>query len=210
LEIPIQILSAFPTPVGMVSVGRALTEPEQALLLNLPMGPDPGGGGNRSSVNTRVLDEPAVAGLKAFIATALNYYFDETYKPAAKVSLKITQSWVNYTLPRHYHGKHTHPNSLVSGVFYINAQREHDKIAFVRDAYERIVIPVRELNMFSSNVWMMNVGTGDLLFFPSDLPHMVEPTTSPQTRISLSFNTFPEGFIGDERRLAGLTLGNVR
>ena len=64
--------------------------------------------------------------------------------------------------------------------------------------------------MFSSNLWMIPVGTGDLLLFPSDLPHMVEPTTSNQTRISLSFNSFPEGVIGDDRMLAGLTVGAVR
>jgi hypothetical protein len=42
------------------------------------------------------------------------------------------------------------------------------------------------------------VGTGDLLLFPSSLMHMVDNTVSKDTRISLSFNTFPVGTIGKE------------
>ena len=205
-----QILSAFPTPIGVFTLGRDLTEAEKSLLLNFAVGPEPGGGGNRSSLNSRVLEEPGLAELKVFLTRALNAYFEETVKPAAGVALKITQSWVNYTLPNHYHRKHTHPNSLVSGVFYVSALRDQDKLFFVKDDYERILVPAREFNMFSSNLWMIPVGTGDLLLFPSDLPHMVEPTTSNQTRISLSFNSFPEGVIGDDRMLAGLTVGAVR
>jgi uncharacterized protein (TIGR02466 family) len=173
------------------------------------MGPDPGDGGNRKSVNTRILEEPALAALKTFITKSLNAYFDECFKPAANVSLKITQSWVNYTPPNRFHRKHTHPNSLISGVFYINALRDLDKIFFVKDDYKQILIPAREHNMHTSNIWSVPVGTGDLLLFPSDLQHMVEPTVSPQTRISLSFNTFPEGVIGDERMLASVTVGSV-
>ncbi len=174
------------------------------------MRPEHGGGGNRSTVSTYVLEEPPLADIKAFITAALHAYFDETVKPANDVNLKITQSWVNITLPQQYHQKHTHPNSLVSGVFYVSAQRDQDRLFFVKDAYERLLIPAREFNMFSSNLWTIPVGTGDLLLFPSNLPHMVEPTISMQNRISLSFNTFPVGLLGDHKMLAGVTVGTVK
>ena len=52
-----------------------------------------------------------------------------------------------------------------------------------------------------------SVGTCDLVLFPSSLAHMVEQTESQDTRISLSFNTFLKGLIGDEPTLTALHLG---
>lgn len=179
-------------------------------MLNVPLGPDPGNGGTRSSVSTRVLDEPALADLNAFIEKSLQFYFDETFKPLDDVKLRVTQSWTNYTLPGQYHDKHSHQNSLVSGVFYISAQKDQDNIFFVKDAYDRIRIPAREHNVFNALMCRVPVGTGELLLFPSSLPHVVEPTMSGKIRVSLAFNSFPEGVIGDERLLTGLSIGKVR
>ena len=44
------------------------------------------------------------------------------------------------------------------------------------------------------------------LLFPSNLSHMVETTKSSQTRVSLSFNTFLVGKIGDDKDLTLLEL----
>lgn len=210
LEASINIFGAFPTPLGLVSLGRDLTEAERSFLLNLPLGPHRGAGATGSSLNSRVLDDPILGNLREFITASLRHYFDETFKPATNVSLKITQSWTNYAQPGQFHSKHNHPNSLVSGVFYVSAQKEEDSIFFFKDAYERLVIPAREINAFTSSISRVPVGTGELVLFPSALPHGVEPTTSKKTRVSLSFNSFPEGVLGDERMLAGLTLSTVR
>jgi hypothetical protein len=40
----------------------------------------------------------------------------------------ITQSWLNYTETNQYHHKHEHPNSLVSGVFYVNDMKNLIKL----------------------------------------------------------------------------------
>jgi hypothetical protein len=57
--------------------------------------------------------------------------------------------------------------------------------------------------------WWFEVGTGDLVLFPSSLTHMVETVKGDQTRISLSFNTFPVGNIGEEVSLTGLQIGDL-
>jgi len=44
------------------------------------------------------------------------------------------------------------------------------------------------------------------MIFPSSLTHMVETTKSDQTRISISFNTFPKGYVGEDLDLTGLHL----
>ena len=58
----------------------------------------------------------------------------------------------------------------------------------------------------SSESWWFEVGAGDLMIFPSHLTHMVESVQ--QERVSLSFNTFPVGYVGEEESLTALHLEN--
>jgi hypothetical protein len=44
------------------------------------------------------------------------------------------------------------------------------------------------------------------MLFPSSLTHMVEAVQ--QERVSLSFNTFPVGYVGEEESLTALHLEN--
>jgi hypothetical protein len=64
----------------------------------------------------------------------------------------------------------------------------------------------KEWNTFNSESWWVEAYTGRLLIFPSELEHSVENVETEETRISLSFNTFPIGHFGDDESLTGLTL----
>ena len=119
----------------------------------------------------------------------------------------LKQSWANYTEAGQYHHKHAHPNSVVSGVFYPQANREFDKIYFYKDGYERIKVPAAEYNHYNSESWWFEVGAGDLILFPSHLTHMVQTKEDDNTRISIAFNTFLKGYIGSDESLTGLHLG---
>jgi hypothetical protein len=46
------------------------------------------------------------------------------------------------------------------------------------------------------------------MIFPSSLTHSVAPVEADDTRISLAFNTFPVGYMGQEENLTALHLGN--
>ena len=129
-----------------------------------------------------------------------------TICPKNDVRLKITQSWLNWTKPGEYHHKHAHPNSLISGCFYVNAKKETDKIVFYKEIYQQIKFPPIAWNAYNSESWWYSIGTNDLIFFPSHLNHMVQPVGGEDTRISLAFNTFPIGHIGDESELTALYL----
>ena len=139
------------------------------------------------------------------IQTQIDAYFAATFNPKYKVKLKITQSWANYTKENQWHHKHAHPNSLISGVFYVKADKEKDKIFFYRDGYQQIKMPPKEWNAWNSESWWFSVGTGEIILFPSGLTHMVE-TVKGEDRISISFNTFPKGYIGEDLDLTGLHL----
>jgi len=136
----------------------------------------------------------------------LSDYLKEIYAPKNDVTLRFTQSWANYTEPGQYHHKHEHPNSFLSGVLYINADPTKDKIYFYKNGYQQIKLPTENFNLYNSDSWWFEVATCDLLLFPSSLTHMVETTKSDQTRISISFNTFPKGYVGGDLDLTGLHL----
>ena len=145
-----------------------------------------------------------MANLKAFVEASVGEYLRSIYSPKNEVGLRITQSWLNYCKPGEWHHKHAHPNSFISGVFYIKAAREHDKIHFYKDGYQQITLSTENYNAYNSESWWFEVGTGDLMLFPSGLTHMVEAVQ--QERVSLSFNTFPIGYVGEEEKLTALSL----
>lgn len=162
--------------------------------------------GNTSSENTYLLNDKRLSSLRHFIEKSLFEYFMATFAPKNDVNLKITQSWLNWTKPGQHHHKHSHPNSLISGCFYVNANKNTDKIFFFKEDYRQLVMPPIEWNAYNSESWWYPVGSGDLILFPSSLTHMVQPVEGDETRISLAFNTFPIGMIGDESQLSGLRL----
>ena len=97
----------------------------------------------------------------------------------------------------------------MSGVFYVQADKAKDKIYFYRNGYQQIKFPPSDWNVWNSESWWFEVGSCDLVLFPSSLTHMVPTVESEQTRISLSFNTFPVGNVGEEMDLTGLQLGEL-
>ena len=198
------IHNLFPTPVGMYKLDRDLTEKELGFIKNQETRPNMG---NATSVNNTILRHKAMTKLRDFIESSVSEYFKTIYNPKHQVSLRVTQSWTNYTEPGQWHHKHAHPNSFVSGVFYPQANKETDKTYFYRGGFDMVKLPPENYNSWNSESWWFDVGTGDLILFPSSLEHMVETVQGDQTRISLSFNTFPVGNIGEEVSLTGLKIG---
>jgi uncharacterized protein (TIGR02466 family) len=200
------IHNLFPIPIGRYKLDRDLTAKELSFLVNQETRSNMG---NLTSANNTILKAKELTKLRDFIETKVSEYFTEVYSPVHKVNLKITQSWTNYTKQGEYHHKHEHPNSFVSGVFYVQSEKAKDKIYFYRNGYQQIKFPPKEWNVWNSDSWWFDVGTCDLILFPSSLTHMVETVDHEQTRISLSFNTFPVGNVGDELSLTGLNLGEL-
>lgn len=194
------IENLFPIPIGFFTYNGEL---DRDFLLNQSQRPNEG---NTSSEDKYLLKHKQLLNLRQFIEKSLHEYFMATYSPKNDAHLKITQSWLNWSKPGQFHHKHAHPNSLISGCFYLNAHKERDKIFFYRDGYQPIVFPPAEWNPYNSESWWYSVGTGDLVLFPSSLSHMVQPVEGEDTRISLAFNTFPIGVIGDENNLTALRL----
>ena len=197
-----RIMDLFPTPLYINNINVPLINQQKNYLLNLPKILNMG---NLRSESGYIFEYPLFAELKKTINDHIKEYVNILY-PNTNIDVYITQSWANYTEPSQYHHKHSHPNSFISGVFYVNAIKNEDMIKFYKDLPFVFQFNHNQPNNYNSGDVAILVETGDLVLFPSNFQHNVPPTTSKETRISISFNTFIRGNIGDENASTALYL----
>ena len=199
------ISSIFATPIYISKLNRELTNKELSFINKTKLDVYKNEG-NTASNDNYILNNKEFKDLKIELDLRVQDYFDKVISPANNITTYITQSWLNYTETNQYHQKHNHPNSLVSGVFYINCDEQFDKIKFFNENYETIKFQVNEWNVWNSNSWWFSVKTGDIILFPSSLLHMVETKEGTNTRISLAFNVFIKGTVGSNKSATELIL----
>ena len=159
---------------------------------------------NRQSEDTFVLDKPELSNIRAFIEAKLHKFVTEIMSSTDK--LVITQSWLNKNKKGESHHEHQHPNSMVSGVWYPQIHESLPPIQF-RSRHQRDVsLSTEKYNTFNSATFMLPMKRGELILFPSNLTHSVPVNNSEEERISLSFNSWPKGNMGDMKSLTYLPL----
>jgi uncharacterized protein (TIGR02466 family) len=200
-----KINGIFPTPIYISNIDRELTNKELLFIDKTKLSVFKNEG-NTTSNDNYILNNKPFKKIKEKLDLTIKDYFDKIISPANSITPYITQSWLNYTETNQYHHKHTHSNSLISGVFYINCDEQFDKIKFFNDTYKAIKPEVKQWNIWNSESWWFAVKTGDIILFPSSLIHMVETKQGDNTRISLAFNVFIKGTLGSNKELTELIL----
>jgi uncharacterized protein (TIGR02466 family) len=190
----VKLFTIFPTVVSMHSLGRGLTMEELACVYEQEKAQNMH---NEITVNDQLLDDPRMAGLGQFVQACLDEHIASVYSPAYDTTLFVTQSWANYTEPGKQHQKHAHANSFISGVFYVQAERNCDEVIFYRPGPSQMTIDPAPGNTLNAHSWGFDVEAGQLILFPSHMEHMVPPTKSSRTRVSIAFNTFIRGTMGN-------------
>jgi uncharacterized protein (TIGR02466 family) len=201
-----KIENLFPTPIMFDTLSRNLTDDEISYFNSLEIMDN---NLNRRSENSYILDSLELLNLKKFIEDAVNFYFLEMHRPPAGTEIYITQSWLNISDIGEQHHIHNHPNSFISGTFYISADKEIDSIYFSKIDFSPIRIIPTSYNFYNSPAWFYPVGSGDLILFPSILHHyvgVVKESLKRKERLSLSFNTFLKGAVGSKELLSEILL----
>ena len=114
---------------------------------------------------------------------ARDYTYEIYYKQGYKVN-KIKAMWFNINKYLNHNTTHMHPNSWVSGAYYLKTPDIKSKCLDFDD-------PVRErtyTESFSANTYRHPVCEGMLVLFPGWLTHSVPPNMSKEDRITISFN----------------------
>jgi len=193
----------FPDPVYISKLERVLTKEELNMVHEYKKKTKKNAGNSRTT-DSYVLEHKTLKNLKKDLDTMVIDYFNKVVCTDNSIIPYITQSWINYTEPNQFHHRHSHSNSYVSGVFYINADKKVDQIRFYKSDHQEIQLNIVQHNVFNSMGWWFFIQTGDVVLFPSTLQHDVPLTKGAHTRISLSFNVFFKGKIGNNRQLTEL------
>ena len=159
--------------------------------------------GNSSSVNKNILDS-YFPELRLFCEGHIRKYVEGVICPLNKsLEFYITQSWLNVNKPNTAHEVHVHRNSLISGVYYFT----NDNIIRFRNPFQQSqqvihIEPDPEAlnlwNSFTRDYITLNSKEKSLILFPSWLQHEVPINTSSSDRISISFNVFVRGDLGNK------------
>ena len=188
----------FSIPLYSSKLKRELTQNENDFILNQSSNVVKNSGGNYRSFDNKVLENKTLEELKQFFIRHINNYFDKIIQTNNKITPYITTSWINYNTKNTHHHVHSHPNSFISGVFYIKSEKEKDFIEFMVNDNTITFSEIKNFNVFNSTHWTIPITNGLLFLFPSNLKHCVKNHVYDYTRTSLSFNVFVKGAIGSD------------
>jgi uncharacterized protein (TIGR02466 family) len=193
-----EIVPIFCTPIYISHLDRVFSKKENNIFLKEKTIKNIG---NYFSKETFILNKSCFKQLKNEILLHIDNYINNIICPLKKINFYITQSWLNYSRETEFHHEHSHPNSFISGVLYIKANKENDEIVFASDKNKVWDIPAKQYNIFNSYYWKIPVEDYKLILFPSNLKHSVSIKKENNLRISLAFNVLIKGEIGDKKSL---------
>ena len=106
--------------------------------------------------------------------------------------VRFSGVWAIINKKGNFNTEHIHPNSHLSGAYYVKAPENcgnfkvYNPHSISRDKFPPRQTPT-DLNRLVAE---HEINEGDLLIFPSHLPHSVLPNQSDDERIVVSFNLF--------------------
>lgn len=197
-----ELTTLFPTTVFSMHYGDADWNSKKQIQKAFDLEYHPKGS-NLQTLNTYVLDLPEWSSLKETIQSELDLIISDYYQNDG-IKLRITQSWVNVNEDGDEHLTHYHLNSILSGVAYLQTS-DDDGILFSDPKHDNLG-NISILKDGRIPIVKHPVQKGDIIIFESNQRHGVERTQRKQKRVSIAFNTFVEGVLGNAEGLTELRL----
>ena len=200
-----QIIEIFPTPVVVLTTGTRFLSLKNDLKMELTENKT--GESHYISTNRYILNNPKYSELKEYVLKQTNTFMTDVL--SVDGTARLTQSWVNCNAPGQHTHLHSHPNSIVSGVFYFELPEDSGDITF-HNGFMAVqsygLRPKYKLpkNKYADPRFIFKLGVGDLILFPSYLIHNVPVNTSNLNRWNVAFNSITENSLGDSDSLTEL------
>lgn len=105
-------------------------------------------------------------------------------------TLVMPELWVNVNGPNSFNQLHTHPNSLISGVYYAKTPENSGEL-ILHDPRKQASVyqaPLAGRNFRNVHQYQVEPREGRLVLFPAWLEHGVGQNLSQEERVSFSFN----------------------
>ena len=140
----------------------------------------------------------------------LNAYGRDVLGLRKENELYITNSWCVKTKKGGFHPPHSHPNSLISGVYYIDVGNDNQHIIFEHENQVfkefKFLLDYKKDTHYNTNKFATAIKNNDLILFPSWLKHEVLENKTDFTRLVLGFNVFIKGEMGNNNYPTKLTI----
>ena len=200
-----ELISVFPTAVQIYKYENSIDK-ELNYIENLPY-KEQVANANFKSKDSYLTKHEQLKDLKIFFKECIDDYCNVISNSDQR--LVITQLWANKNPPGAKHHEHIHPNSIVSGVFYLRQDKSLPPIQFSKSNQHSLKLDPKKYNTFNAEIFLLPCTAGELILFPSDLRHSVPVNVGKEERISLSFNTFSIDVLGNEDSLTHLDIRSL-
>jgi len=105
-------------------------------------------------------------------------------------NLKLANAWININPKNSSNQTHTHPQAVLSGVYYVNVNEHSGDIIFYNDAKLEALYGMF-LDNNNRNTYQnirYKPKANKIILFPAWIPHGVDNNNSEEDRISIGFN----------------------
>jgi len=155
------------------------------------------------STDKKVLDHDICAPLQKQVLEQIHEFVNDYYHVVFD-GLNMHRSWVLEHQPGHWGQPHTHTNSMLSGVMYMEMPENAGNILFHKPGgyhnylnSDTVRLSVTKNDYYNSDRWFLEPAPGLLLIFPSQTTHSIGVNQSTQSRWSLSFDCLIDGYVDD-------------
>ena len=154
------------------------------------------------SDNVSILEIQYLDSFKSKILKYINKYFYEILGITTNIIPVITNSWKIVHNKNDWAPIHRHTNCIVSGIYYLNVDKNSGNLVFYSGNKQSVQnngvldIPFN-INNYNYTSWQIQPVNNMLILFPSFLEHSVKPSASEITRISIAFDVFVKGELGN-------------
>jgi len=187
----------FPTPIWSRQISDEALNQELERAIYALRDEDPMGVGKSNNLGWQSRDElqdrPEFSRILEIILQS-----SETIREDLNIPLEnrflIATSWCGINPPGAFNMTHTHPNTTISGVYYVRAPKNCGNIQFVDARLAHLMTKQGFADPDKPLTWeavTVTPETGRLFMFPAWLPHNVKPNMSRQDRLIISFNLIP-------------------
>jgi len=200
-----ELLMVFPTPVQIYKHENSI-EKELKYIEGVEWLPQVQNG-NFKTKDSYLTKHESLKSITSFFKECIDDYCNTIMNSNQR--LVITQLWGNRNPKGSKHHEHVHPNSIISGVFYLRQDPKLPPIQFSKANQHAIKLDPRKYNVYNSETFLLPCTAGELILFPSNLKHSVPINMGDEERISLSFNTFSIDALGSKENLTHLDLRSL-
>ena len=199
------LLMVFPTPVQIYKYENNV-EKELKYIENIEW-KEQVGNANFKTKDSYLTKHESLKSITSFFKECIDDYCNTIINSNQR--LVITQLWGNRNPKGSKHHEHVHPNSIISGVFYLRQDPKLPPIQFAKSNQHAIKLDPRKYNVYNAETFMLPCVAGELILFPSNLRHSVPVNMGEEERISLSFNTFSIDSLGSKDNLTHLDIRSL-